>query len=280
MIRILLPALAALLLPGLAHSEDTSLPLWEVRAGAFGIYAPDYPASGNYSLNGLAFPNIQYRGDFLRLGGAAAARIVPVDSPRYEVGISLDASFGANSTDNPLREGMPDLGYLFEVGPEVIIRGPRYETGRLSGKIDFALQARAVFSLDPDEGVGYEGVVIEPVARYELTGLLGEGSRIRASIGPIFATEDLHDYFYDVAPRFARAGRPAFDAEGGYLGTEANIGLSLPVTDRFRMFGGVGIGYYGGAANTDSPLFEDELNGYAFLGASFTLFQSERRVSR
>ncbi|MEO0913488.1 MAG: MipA/OmpV family protein [Pseudomonadota bacterium] len=278
--RFLVPFFLAALLPNAAMAEEETLPLWELRAGGFGLYAPDYPASGNYSFNGLAFPNIQYRGDFLRLGGQAAARVVPIDNPRFEVGVSVDGSFSANSDDNPLREGMPDLGFLFEVGPELIIRGPEFQAGRGAGTLDFALQGRAVFSADFDEGIAYEGLVLEPIARFRIDGILGEGSRLSGSIGPIFATEGLHDYFYEVAPEFARPGRPAFDAQSGYLGTEASIGLSYPVTERFRVFGSVGLGYYGGAANTGSPLYEDDLNAFAFLGASFTLFQSERQVRR
>ncbi|WP_161863372.1 MipA/OmpV family protein [Algicella marina] len=280
MLRLANLCLAILALAAPAAAQEDSLPLWEIRTGAFGLYAPDYPASGNYRLNGLAYPNIQYRGEFIRLGGSAAARLVPVDNPRYEIGISLDASFAANSDDNELREGMPDLGYLFELGPEFILHGPTFNTGSISGKLDFALQGRAVFSADLDEGIGYEGLVLEPAVRYEVLDLLGEGSRIRASIGPIFATERLHDYFYEVAPGFAAPGRPAYDAEGGYLGTEASLGVSLPLSDRFRLFGGLGLGYYAGAANTDSPLYEEDLNGYVFFGGSVTLFESRRKVVR
>ena len=121
----------------------------------------------------------------------------------------------ANSDDNDLRSGMPDLGYLFEAGPEMVIRGPRSESDGRSSQLDFALQGRAVFSYEQDAGFGYEGLVFEPVLRYQMQGLFGEGSRLRASLGPIFATEDLHDYFYEVAPGFATATRPAFDATGG-----------------------------------------------------------------
>ena len=218
------------------------VPLWEVGIGGFAALTPDYPASGNKSFNGLAFPTLVYRGDLVRAGDGAAARLVPFDTPRLELGVSLDASFSASSDGNPLREGMPDLGFLFEVGPEAIIRGPRFGEEGQRGEIDLALQARGVFSADFGEPIEYQGIVLEPEIRFRQQGLFGTRAGLSASIGPIFATEGLHDFFYQVDPEFARAGRPAFDADGGYLGTEARLGLGLPVGKRAYVFGGVGVG--------------------------------------
>ena len=262
--------------------READAPLWELGVGAFGLYAPDYPASGEYSLNGLPFPYLIYRGDLLRLGEDAPARLVPVDTPRFEVGLSVDAAFGADSDDNELREDLPDLDPLAEIGPELIIRGPRFPFGdRGVGALDLALQGRAVFSVDLDDlNVEYRGAVFEPLVRYRHPGLLGSGSLVFASLGPIFATERLHDYFYEVDPQFARAGRPAFDADGGYLGTTVTAGLDYELTERLRVFTGTEVGFYSGAANEDSPLFEEEVTASVFLGFAYRLFESERRVLR
>lgn len=272
--RQLLAALL-LLLAAPAAAQDTD-PLWEIRLGGFGLFTPDYPASSQYSLNGLGGPFVLYRGDVFRLGGDAAAQIVPIENRRFRLGLSFDGSFPANSEDNDARTGMPDLGFLGEAGPELVLLGP----STASSNLDFALQGRGVFSLHPEDGLGFEGFVVEPAIRYQHRDILGKGSRLRASVGAIFATEALHDYFYEVAPAFAAPGRPAFDAEAGYLGTEANIGLSVPLSERFRVFGGLGLGLYEGAANANSPLFENTVNGYAYFGASLLLFKSQKRVPR
>ncbi|MEM6491617.1 MAG: MipA/OmpV family protein, partial [Pseudomonadota bacterium] len=147
--------------------------------------------------------------------------------------------------------------------------------------VEFALQGRAVFSVDfGDDGLVYRGFVVEPQARISKPGFFGEGTFATASIGPIFATEKLHDYFYEVESQFARAGRPAFDASAGYLGTEANVAAGFELTDRWSLFVGSELGIYAGAANRDSALFQDELNLSGFIGFSYTLFESERRVPR
>ena len=253
------------------------LPLWEIKAGGFGFYGTDYPASGNYRFNGLAYPTLTYRGDTLRIGGSSAAKLVPFRNPRFELGVSLDAAFAADSDGNPIRDGMPDLGLITEFGPELVIKGPRRAAGTpQESAIDFALQARAVFSYQKDDGIDHRGFIIEPTVKYRKG--FASGSRFRATFGPVFATEGLQDYYYQVDPTFARAGRPPFDAKGGYLGTEATFGLTVPVTDRLNVWGGGGVGLYSGAKNKNSPLFEDDLTSYVYLGASFKLFQSKRRA--
>lgn len=260
-----------------ARAED--LPLWEVKLGGFGFYTPDYPASGNYRLKGLAYPTLVYRGDVLRIGGSSAAKVVPFRNPRFEVGISLDAAFAADSDGNPLRQGMPDLGLIGEVGPELVFHAMTLDAGsNHEGTIDLTLQARAMLTFQGQEGLRYQGVVIEPAVRVRKN--FANGIKLRASAGPIFATEGVHDYYYGVAPAFAAPGRPAYNARGGYLGTEAGVGLTVPVGERLNLWGGVGLGHYAGAANQSSPLFEKELTGYAYLGASFVLFKSRRQATR
>ncbi|MEO1423655.1 MAG: MipA/OmpV family protein [Pseudomonadota bacterium] len=266
-----------------AQEGDTvEEPLWEVGVGAFAVNAPDYPASGNRSTNGLPVPIVIYRGDILRVGEDDAVRVVPVEDDLFELSLSAGASFPASSDGNPVREGMPDLDFLFELGPELIVHGPTVMTeSRGNGKLELALQVRAVLSADFEDGdFQQRGYVFEPELRYRHRGLLGEGTAFSASIGPIFATEELHDYFYEVEPRFATADRPAFDAEGGYLGTRAGAGLSFDLTDRFTLFGGVGIGVYTGAVNRDSTLFEEDVTASVFAGFTYTFYKSARTVTR
>lgn len=279
--------LAAVFCAGAAFAQDETpsadtAPIWELGVGGFAWIGPDYPVSGESNLRGLPFPLIIYRGDFLRIGEDAAARIVPIDVPLYEVGISVDGAFGADSDENDARDGMPDLDPMLQVGPEVVFHGPRFDLGEFGeGYVEFALQARAVFSIDTDDlRVESRGFVGQPLLRYTQRGLLGSKLKLGAEIGPVFATEKLHDYFYDVDSAFARAGRPAFAAEGGYLGTEIGFDLGYALNDRWNLFGGVDLSLHHGAANVDSPLFEDRLGVAAFFGATYAIWRSEKRVPR
>ena len=90
----------------------------------------------------------------------------------------------------------------------------------------------------------------------------------------------MHDYFYEVRPGEATAARPTFDAQSGYLGTEASLSMTYPLTDRLRLWGGVGVGLWAGAENRASVLHAQDVTGQAYLGFSWTLAMSERMVER
>ncbi|QIE43246.1 MipA/OmpV family protein (plasmid) [Rhodobacteraceae bacterium SC52] len=266
----------------LAQTEpaDTD-PLWELGIGAFGLIAPDYPASGESSFNGLALPYGIYRGEVIRVDDEDGARVVPFDTPAYEISLSAGAAFGAQSEGRGVREGMPDLDPLLELGPQVIFRGPDFGPASRRGRIDFALQARVVASLDFNTGSAkYRGMVFEPEVEARWPDAFGAGTEIRASVGPVFATEALQAYFYEVEPKFARAGRPTYQSQGGYLGTDVVVSLSYDLTPRFTAFGGMSASSHAGAANRSSPLFEQELNGAAFFGIAVILAESQRRVKK
>lgn len=258
-------------------AAETGLPLWEVGLFGFGLRGPDYPASSEQSLNGLVVPFAVYRGELLRVDEEGDARLVPIDRPAYEVSFSAAAAFGADSSDNEAREGMPDLDPLIELGAQFVLRGPELA----GGEIDAALEARVVSSLDTsDLGLTYRGILVEPELRYERGGLFGGRGRLRLTASASFATEPLHGYYYDVAERFARADRPAFEASGGYLGSRFRVGFGYDVTDRVQLITGAGVRFHAGAANEDSPLFEDEITTSLFAGLAWTFVESTRRVSR
>jgi len=249
-------------------------PLWELCVGAGGTYSPDYPAADKNSLHGLALPYVIYRGDHLRLGGDSIAKGVFVDNDYTELNVSLAASFNANSNDNDARRGMPDLDYLGEIGPQLKIKlGELY-----GGKTELQLPVRAVFSTDFGR-VDYRGYLFNPRFYYERQNIFNSSIDVHSSIGPSFATKKLQEYFYRVEPRFATATRPAYEADGGYLGSKITLGLSYGITDRVRVYVGGQVGYYGGAANEDSPLFRQKVNSSIHVAFTWSIFQRDTRVS-
>ena len=70
--------------------------------------------------------------------------------------------------------------------------------------------------------------------------------------------DGLNKYFYEVKPRDERPGRPAYQADNGYIGTELSLGATWGPWERLRLFGGVQLGYWKGSANEDSPLWREE----------------------
>ena len=252
-------------------------PLWEVGIGGFAGRLPDYPAAGESTVRYFAAPVPIYRGKILRVGGednrgAVSGRFINRD--RFEFDVSLSAAFPVDSGNNDARRDMPDLDYLFGIGPQLrfkLINEPGHSAMNLN------LQARAVFSTD-FSSIKSQGYVYNPKLGYSREHVTGLDLKVFTSVGPVFATEDLMDYFYEVKPEFVTSTRPAYDADAGYLGSEITLGVRKKFNNRFRLLLGTRLGIHNGATNDDSPLFEDKLNVSVFLAFFWSIFQSEDRA--
>ena len=215
-----------------------------------------------------------YRGKILRLGEDGIAKGVFIDNDYTEFNVSLAASFNANSNDNNARRGMPDLDYLGELGPQLKIK-----LGELfCGKTELQLPVRAVFSTDFGR-VDHRGYLFNPRFYYKRQNIFNSSINMDSSFGSSFATKKLQEYFYRVEPQFATATRTAYEADGGYLGSKITLGLFYDITKRLQAYVGGQIGYYGGAANEDSPLFRRKVNSSVFVGFTWSIFQSDTRVT-
>ena len=277
--RLLCAILVGLCTPAFAQ-DAPQLPLWELGIGTVGRASAEYPGASEYTGSGTVYPYLTYRGRLIEFGGDATFRLIPIRTERLEFGVSIDGSSAVDSGDNALRGALPDLDALVEFGPDIGYRlseGPAvFGTG--TGRLEASLQARGVFSIDSDDfDVDRVGALVRPALRYRQNGSLKPGSRITATIGPVFATEGVHDFFYAVPSGGTLA---PYDARGGYLGTEVTLSARYPLTDRLRLVGGVGVTLLHGAANEASPLFEDKVNGSAFFGLTYSFYQSKRRTAR
>lgn len=261
------------------EAGDETQPLWEFGVGGGFIEVPNYPASSERNFVALAAPYLIYRGDVFRVGGGSGARAVVLEESDIEIDISVGGAFAADSDENTARDGMPELDFLFEIGPQIIYRMQdfKFEDGG-EGRLNLRLQARAVFSTDIKR-IDQRGYVFEPQLSYQQRGTLFKDTALNLSLSAVFATEELHDYFYQVDDEFVTTQRSAFDASGGYLGSELSVGFSFPLRKNMRGFLGGTARFHSGAANEDSPLFEKDVT-YSF-GAGFVwrLYESEAVAS-
>ena len=249
-------------------------PLWEFGVGAFSGWLPDYPAAGQNTVRTIAVPVPIYRGEIWRVGGeenrgAVSGRFVNKD--RYEFDVSLSGAFPVDSGSNNARRDMPDLDFLFGIGPQLIFKLINEPGHR---KLNLNLQARAVYSTD-FSSIDSRGYVFNPKLNYTRKHVTDLDLKVFTSVGPIFATEKLMDYFYQVDPEFVTPARPAYDADAGYLGSNITLGVSKRFNKRFRLMLGTRLGIHTGATNDDSPLYKDELNVSVFSAFIWSIFQSE-----
>lgn len=267
--------------PGLLAAEDSAepaRPLWEIGVGAGGRYGPDYPASSERHARGLVLPVVIYRGEVFRLGDGQAARAIAFENERFELDLSFDAAFDADSEENERRTGMPDLDYLFQVGPQLKINlRDLHFSDSSHARLTLALQARSVFSTDL-RGIKHRGYVFEPMVRYRHYGWLHPNLDATLSIRPQWASSQLHEYFFDVSSGFVTVDRPLHESGGGYFGTGFNLYGSYRVDDKLSVFLGMQATSHHGAANKDSPLFEKKFTTGVTAGFVWYLRTSQRMV--
>jgi len=266
-----------------ANTEETlgqEVPLWELGFGVGSLHVPDYPAASQSRLRAIALPYAIYRGDILRLGDGQAARAVAAESNLFELSMSFDAAFDATSDNNRLRQDMPDLDFLFEAGPQLVLKLGDYNFADGGhSELRLSLQARGVFSTD-FTGIDDRGYVLEPMLRYRHFSLIWPQLDVTVSVRPVWANRRLHGYFYDVKDAFVTDERAAYQAQQGYFGTHLNFYAAWRFTDKFQIFGGVQTMNHAGAANTDSPLHDNRFTTALGIGFIWSVLESRRTVIR
>ena len=203
--------------------QAQEMPLWEIGAGLTGLSLPEYRGSDHQRFFLLPLPYLIYRGKLLRVDRRGINGIL-FESDRVKLNMSFDAGAPVRSSGNSIRTGMSDLDPTVQIGPSLEVCLVHDCTG--DHALQFRLPIRAVYAVQLFRlhGIGF---VTNPQLNYDLTNAKNHAWNIGASIGPLFATEAYHDYYYEVAPQFTVPGsRPAYDARGGYSGTVALLALS------------------------------------------------------
>jgi len=285
-LRIMVCVLLSLLATGLNAEEvndgdvnDEDLPgLWGFRLVAFGQYFPAYPSSAIQNFTALPIPYPVYRGKVFSFGQdleeIASGQLLKTS--RVSLSVGLNASFPESSDNLSVREGMPDLDFLVEAGPEINLAlkgGPDDDRELL-----LSLQIRAAVSIDDFNATG-RGVAFNPELEYLARDFLDAKTELRFRVSPIWGTSDYTDFFYGVAPEYATATRPSFVAESGYVNTEFLVGLNRKISDRLEFRGSIRLWVNKGSANEASPLFQRDYDRGIRLALYWTAWESEQRVA-
>jgi len=257
--------------------EEEGLPLWEMRGVAFGQVFPAYPGAGDQNVTILPLPYPLYRGKILRFGedfeNFAEGRLFKRE--RMQLDLSFDATFPSKSKDIDVREGMPDLDLLVEVGPELEIK--LSENQAKKSKLLLNLQLRGVFSMDGLDAKG-RGWVFNPELEYKIDEYFSPRNELSLRWSPAWATRRYMDFFYSVPPEFATPVRPAFEASSGYLTSEFKLGLKRQLTERLRFIGSARLWVNKGVANDASPLFEKDYGWGVRAALMWTFWKSKKRA--
>lgn len=230
--------------PMAPHAEEK--PLWEAGLGVGALAFPDYRGSDEVNAYPVPLPYFVYRGKFLK-ADREGLRGELFDKRYLELSLSMNATIPVSSDDNEAREGMPNLRPTLEFGPSLDVH--LWRSASQDMKLDLVMPLRLPITLEGSpKTLGWN---FSPRLNLDVADVAGrQGWNFGVGVGPLFGAGEYHEYFYSVAPRFATADRPAYDARGGYSGTHVLAAIS-------KRFPGYWVGAYVRYDNLHNAIFED-----------------------
>jgi len=256
----------------------TGRPKWEVGVGGGFFQGFDYPGSLDSNQRSFGLPFFIYRSKRFRFGGGGLSAVT-IERPRFKLDWSVAASLNASTQEGSVRDGLEELDFLFELGPKLVVRAvDTIFADDTQLRIDWSTKLRGVVSTDFGSVAG-QGFVFESTVAGQLRNFFGQRRvALFGALGTRAGTEQLNDYFYEVAEEFVTPTRAAFDARGGLIDITAAVGVGLRLPYRVRVFVAASTGFFAASANRDSPLHEAVSTTSLALGLVWTIWQSKERV--
>jgi outer membrane protein len=269
-VRALL-SLAVLATAVTSPARSDQKPLWEFGLGAGMFVFNDYRGSNTTHAYPIPVPYFVYRGEIFKSDQEGLrGRLFHLD--RVELNLSISGTTPVRN--DSARHGMPDLRPTLEMGGSLNVHVWRSSDERF--KLDLRLPARMAITVEASPRM--IGVFVEPHINLDIAQFRGsEGWKLGLLAGPLFADRRYNDYFYTVSPQYATPDRPAYEAHGGYAGTQTLVSLT-------RRFPGHWCGFFvrhdtlGGASFASSPLVKTNSYWSGGFGVIWVIRRSSRNV--
>jgi outer membrane scaffolding protein for murein synthesis (MipA/OmpV family) len=257
--------------PGAVRGAE--YPLWEAGLGLVAFGFPDYRGSDETRYYLLPLPFVVYRGEHLKIN-RESIRGLFFQREGLELDFSLSGSVPVDSSQNQARKGMPNLYPSLEIGPSLEVKIGE-KKGDYKTTLTFPLRSALAVDFPQVYGIGW---VFSPRLNLDLYNLgSSKGLNFGMSIGPVFADQAYHDYFYSVGRASAAPGRPAYSAPGGYGGTQLSVGISK-YYKRFWVSLFARWDQLNGAVFADSPLYRKNDSLIAGLVFTWIFAESDKKV--
>lgn len=248
-------------------------PLWEFGMGVGVVSFPDYRGSDETQVVPVPVPYFVYRGDFFK-ADRDGVRGELFDRRYAELSISVNATVPVDSEDNRARRGMADLRPTLELGPSLDLHVWRSSDELY--RLDVVMPFRAPVTVESSpRSIGW---VFAPRVNLDVENVAGQkGWNLGLGVGPVFADPKFNRYFYSVAPQYATADRPAYQAGGGYSGLNFLASLSKKFP-KFWVGAFTSYGSLRGAAFDDSPLVKSRHSWSGGFGIAWMIRESSTLV--
>lgn len=250
-----------------AETAPENLPLWEAGAGAGTLWIPAYKGSETMRSFTAPLPYFVYRGEVLRANRDGIG-LSMLGADDWKLDLSLSGALPVQSTGTR-RNGMRDLPLVGEIGPVL-----KYDIVRSA-----ALQAQLRLPLRYASGLHFSGLqsvgwISDP--GLWIFGTMAPGWEWGASLNVDYQSASYNRFYYSVDPRDATPGRPAYQAGGGYSGSDLRAGI-VRRHGNLVVSGFIGLGDIAGARFADSPLVQRTTNYYSGLAVVWILDRSVAR---
>lgn len=256
-----------------AQAQTEGKPLWEVGAGLAAIDLPVYRGAQEHRKYLVPIPYFIYRGETFQIDRERARGLL-FRRDKLEMDVSLSGSVPVRSKDSAARQGMPDLDPTLELGPSLNVH--LYYSEDKKTNLDMRMPLRGVLGSD-FKHVQAVGWLFHPRLDLNVHDIERSGWNLGLTGGVIFSDQRYHRHFYDVAPQYATATRPAYTAGGGYSGTQ----LTLSLNKRYESYwtgGFVKWDNLNGAVFADSPLVRSREYFTIGFAVAWILDKSEKTV--
>jgi MipA family protein len=271
-LRLQLSAVALVTLAVPTARADEAKPLWEFGLG-IGAYAfNDYRGSDTTHAYPIPVPYFIYRGEILKSDhDGPRARFFNRDV--VELNLSINATTPVRN--DAARAGMPDLRPTIEVGGSLNFHLWRSQDQRV--RLDLRLPVRTAITVETSPKM--IGVYAEPHINLDIAQLgSSQGWKLGVLAGPLFADHRYDSYFYGVEPQYATPERPAYEAHGGYAGTQ----MLMSLTRRYPKYwigAFIRHDFLGGASFASSPLVKTNDYWSGGIGITWMIRQSAHAVT-
>jgi outer membrane protein len=252
-----------------SHAKEE--PLWEFGLGLGAIAFEDYRGSDTVHAYPVPVPYVIYNGKFLK-ADRDGVRGTLFNQDRLEINLSFNLTTPVRNDSE--RSGMPDLKSTVELGPSFDIHLFRSEDARFKFDLRMPLRGAVTIQGSPQ----FIGWTFTPRLNLDVADLKGlDGWSLGLLAGPLFADRRYNQYFYSVDSQYATASRPAYQASGGYAGTQSIAALSKRYP---KLWAGAYLRYdtLAGAVFVDSPLVQRRSYWSAGFGFAWLLRRSSSMV--
>lgn len=256
-----------------AYAQAELKPKWEIGAGFAAIDFPIYRGANERRSYLLPLPYIVYRGETLQVERERVRGLI-FRKDRLEMDVSVNGSVPAKSKDSIERQGMPDLNPTLEIGPS--LNAHLYYSEDKKTNFDIRMPLRTVTATDLKH-FQHVGWLFQPQLNLDVRDIDHSGWNVGLVGGLIFSDRSYHQYFYNVAPQYATATRPAYTASGGYSGTQFIFAFNKR-QDKHWMGGFVKWDDLNGATFVNSPLVKSKQYFTVGFGISWILDKSDKMV--